>query len=70
MRRPLKWLLRGLAGASVILLLFVIAVAVVLNTQSGTRWALGFIDARISGELEIEHFSGTLWTGLQIPVLE
>lgn len=70
MRRPMTWVLRGLAGVAVILLLLVIAIAVVLNTQPGTRWAIAYADKTIPGELEIKQFSGTLWSGLRIPALD
>lgn len=70
MKRPLKWVFRGLAGASVIVLLIIVAIAVVLNTQAGARWVFNNVDARIPGTLDIERFSGTLWAGLRIPAID
>lgn len=67
MRRVLKWLRRVLTGVVVIVVLGAIAVAFVLNTQSGTRWIIHRIDAAIPGEITIEQFDGTLWAGLHIP---
>lgn len=70
MNRRIKWLLRGLGGVLVVVLLFVLAVAFTLNTHAGTRWAIDYIDARIPGSIEIERFSGTLWAGLRIPIAD
>ena len=69
MRRFTKWIVRSLIGVSIIVLLVVIAVALILGTQPGTRWAIDRIDARIPGKIEIERFDGTLWAGLHIPAL-
>lgn len=66
MLRYLKWLLHTGVVLFVVIALLVLAVAFTLGTESGTRWAINTIDARIPGDLEVAEFSGTLWSGLQI----
>ncbi len=67
MSRSSKWFLRGLAAVLVIVLLAIGSIAFILNTEVGTRWAIDRIDATIPGTIRIEQFSGTLWSGLQLP---
>ena len=63
--RVLKWLLHGVLALLCLLLLAWGALSLVINTERGTRWALGFIDGRIAGELTVEKVSGTLWRGIK-----
>ena len=69
MRRIVKWSLRGFAALLILIVLFVSALATILNTPGGTRWALTRIDAVLPGALAIESFEGTLWRGLKLPEL-
>lgn len=70
MRRTVKWLVRVIAGIAACLLLVVVAVIVLLGTESGTRWVISSVDDRIPGSLTINRFTGTLWSGLQVPLAE
>lgn len=65
MRRLYKWSLRSIAAVIVLLALIAVAVAVIMNTQAGTRWALIRIQSELPGELVLAEFTGTFWSGLQ-----
>lgn len=68
--RPLfKWLLRMTATAVGLVVVFATVLALILNTASGTRWAIERAAAALPGELRIEQFDGTLWHGLTIGTL-
>ncbi|HNP62760.1 MAG TPA: translocation/assembly module TamB domain-containing protein [Woeseiaceae bacterium] len=60
----LKWSVVFIVALSVVL--FAIA-ALVLNTESGTRWVLNRISGVIPGEIVAGEFTGTLWNGLYFP---
>lgn len=62
-----KWLWRILVGVPALLLLVAALAVAVLNSETGTRWIIGQIDRRVSGEIRLEEFSGTLWRGLRVP---
>jgi autotransporter translocation and assembly factor TamB len=64
MPRPVKWLLWIAATASGLAVLLAITLAMILNTASGTRWAIEHVTAQLPGELRIEAVDGTLWKGL------
>lgn len=62
-----KCLRRILATVAGLVLLFAAFVVTILNSEIGTRWVIDQIDRRIPGEIRIDNFAGTLWTGLTIP---
>lgn len=64
MPRPVKWLLWIAATASGLAVLLAITLAMILNTASGTRWAIEHVTAQLPGELRIKAVDGTLWKGL------
>lgn len=70
MRRLWKWGLRGVAAIVALLVLLSIAVLMILNTESGTRWALQRIDAAVAGELILTDVTGTMWQGLKLSSLQ
>ncbi len=61
----LKWLLMGMLIGLLLVALAASAVAIVMNTESGTRWAMARIAAATPGELDLGEFEGTLWRGLR-----
>lgn len=69
MRRALKWSTLGVAGLLLLALVLVAGVALVLNTETGTRWAVDRATKFVPGDLEIAEFAGTLWQGLTVPKL-
>ncbi len=69
MRRIGRYLLRAVVSLLALALLLAGMVAVVLNTESGTRWALARVTAALPGELVAENFHGTLWGELYFPLL-
>ena len=69
MLRAGKWLLRVVVLLVALGLLLFAVVALVLSTESGTRWALARISTAVPGNLVAENFSGTLWRGLHFPGL-
>ena len=64
MRRAGKYLLRSTAAIIALAVLLLALVVLVLNTESGTRWALNRISNAAPGELVLGEFDGTLWRGL------
>lgn len=64
MRRAGKYLLRSTAAIIALAVLLLALVVAVLNTESGTRWALNKISDAAPGELMLGEFDGTLWRGL------
>jgi len=70
MKRPLKWLLTSLAAVFVLVLLTAVTIGFTLGTEAGTRWAIGRIDSVIPGSIGVERFAGTLWGGMQVPVVD
>lgn len=69
MRRLAISVLRISAVLVALGLLLFASVAIVLNTETGTRWAIARIDSRLPGELQVDSFTGTLWRGLHIQSL-
>ncbi len=69
MRKLLKWSLRGAGVILALLVLVAATIAIILNTEGGTRWALTRIDSALSGTLVVETFEGTFWQGLAVPTL-
>lgn len=69
MRRLLRWGLRSVAVIVALIVLLAVALALILNSESGTRWALARIDAALAGELIVTEFKGTFWQGLQLSSL-
>lgn len=53
MRRLLKWTAVSFLSLLLVALLICAAMAIVLNTESGTRWTLARVDALLPGELEL-----------------
>ena len=68
-RALLKWLLRLLATMAALVVLVAASVAVVMNTERGTRWALERATHAVPGELLVGEFRGTLWRGLRFDEL-
>ena len=66
MRRGTKWLFRGVVAALSLAVLSIVVVVIVLNTESGTRWALAQIGAIVPGKLTIGDVDGTLWRGMRL----
>ena len=64
-----KWVIRGGLLLLVLLTIAVAIVAIVLNTESGTRWAIARANTGLSGDLVVGSFEGTLWRGLRIDAL-
>ncbi len=62
-----KWLLRSIVLIVALGTLLVGFVALVLNTESGTRWVFNRISGVIPGEIVADEFTGTLWSGLYFP---
>ncbi len=69
MRSALKWTLRGVAAVVAIMLLLFATLALVLNSESGTRWILDRANVELPGELAYGDFEGALWTGLRFETL-
>lgn len=65
----LKWLRRILVSVLSLAALAIVAAVILLNTHAGMRWVLDQIDRQIAGELRVDSFAGTLWSGLRIPSL-
>ena len=64
------WLLRSVSLVLAFLVIVFVAVAFLLSTQSGTRWALDRANAALMpAGLDVAEFSGSLWRGLTIPTL-
>lgn len=70
MRLLWKWGLRSVAAIVALLVLLSIAVVMVLNTESGTRWALQQIDAALTADLSVTDMTGTFWRGLEFSSLQ
>lgn len=66
MHPVLKWSVRIASSLAVLVLLLVAGVVVLLNTSSGTRWAIDRIVESVPGELLVGNVDGTLWKGLNI----
>jgi translocation and assembly module TamB len=64
-----KWLRRLLVTVFAFAALTIAAAVILLDTHAGTRWVLDQIDRRIAGEIRVDSFTGTLWSGLRIPSL-
>jgi translocation and assembly module TamB len=62
-----KWLWRILAAVAGLVLVFAALVITIINSEIGTRWVIDQIGRRTPGEIRIDNFAGTLWTGLTIP---
>jgi translocation and assembly module TamB len=61
-----SWLrFAGITVAS-LLLMMIAAAALLLGTETGTRWALGQVTRFVPGELVIREYEGTLLRGLRI----
>ncbi len=60
------WLIYSVSLVLGIVLILFIALAAVLSTQSGTRWALDKADSLLEAELLVPDFSGDLWRGLSV----
>ncbi len=60
-----KWLWRSSVLLLVLLVLLLTAAAIFLNTASGTRWAIAYLDDTLPGELSSGEFDGTFWRGLR-----
>lgn len=69
MAATVRWLRRIFAAVAALLLLGLAAVVAVLNSEAGTRWVIDQADRRIPGKLGIDNFSGTLWSGIKVPLL-
>jgi translocation and assembly module TamB len=69
-RQVLKWSLRSIAVIVVLVVLLALSMAIILNTESGTRWALARIDAALAGELSLSDVTGTFWQGLEFSSLQ
>ncbi len=67
MQRIGKWLKRSIVLIVALSLVLFAIVALVLNTEPGTRWVLNRVSGVIPGELVAEEFTGTLWSGLYFP---
>jgi translocation and assembly module TamB len=59
---------RGLAFTFLALVFLLGLVAILLNTESGTRFVINRIDAFVPGSLYADDVDGTLWRGMRIPV--
>lgn len=60
------WLKRfGLGVLSLMAISLLLGIAI-FRTETGARWALGQLQTRVPGTLEIRDLSGTLWSGLRI----
>lgn len=70
MPRLLKWTTIGLASVLLLALTLVATVALILNTESGTRWAMNRIEALAPGELDVGNLDGTLWRNLSVATLD
>jgi translocation and assembly module TamB len=63
-----KWLWRLLVAVPALVLLLAAIVVAMLDSETGTRWIIEQIARRVPGEIRLQQFSGTLWSGLRIPV--
>jgi autotransporter translocation and assembly factor TamB len=66
MQRAIRWALGLVATIVVLLLVITGAVVVVMNTESGTRWAIDQVVERVPARLELGPHDGTLWRGLEL----
>ncbi len=66
MNRFSKWLLRSLAFVFMLLVFLLGAIAIVLNTESGSRFALQRVSAVTDGALTFSDIKGTLWRTLRV----
>lgn len=69
MRRSLKWFTWLLASMITLVVIVALILVLALRTHTGTRWTVDRISALVPGELVVEQFDGSLWSGLQIPRL-
>jgi autotransporter translocation and assembly factor TamB len=65
-----KWIVRLTLLLLILCVLTTAIVAFVLNTKSGTAWAIARIDAALPGKLDTAEFDGTLWRGLHFKHIE
>lgn len=66
MRTTLKWLRRVIAALLICTVFVLGLVAILLNTETGSRFVINRIVAAVPVSLEFERISGTLWRGLAI----
>jgi len=67
--RPRKWIVRSLLTLAAVVLAAGSLIAFVVGTESGTRWVLEKVSAFAPVEIEGHNASGTLLTGLEIPLV-
>ena len=64
----MKWMVRLLGSILALVATCALVVVLVLRTHSGTRWAIDRVSDLVPGELAIEQFEGTFWSGLRVPL--
>ncbi|MDH3336966.1 MAG: translocation/assembly module TamB domain-containing protein [Gammaproteobacteria bacterium] len=69
MHKAVKWSIGGITVVGLLALVLIITLVVILNTASGSRWAIDRISSALPGELRADDFDGTLWRGLRFPTL-
>ncbi len=66
MTSPLfKWTVRIVAAVMIVAILVIAMAALVMNTEAGTRWAIGRLDSVLEGDLDAGDFEGTLLRGMR-----
>lgn len=68
-RRITNRLVRIAIGVALSIAVVIVAAILTLNSHSGTQWTINRIAGSVPGTLEIGQFEGTLWSGLDIPLL-
>ena len=64
-----RWLFRAALLVLLVLTLVVVAVAFVLNSESGTRWVIARADQALPGSLTVGEHDGTICQGMRIASL-
>lgn len=65
MRRTIRWAVIGIATIVTLLLLVIATAVLILDTESGTRWALKRVETMLDGKLTTGQVDGTMWQGLR-----